>query len=60
LRDLRLDHAYAELSRSTRTGCTVTEVAMAAGFTHLSKFAAYYKARFGESPSDTARRGYVD
>lgn len=60
LRDLRLDHANGELVRSTRTGQTVTEIAMAAGFTHLSKFSAYYKARFGESPSETARRGYVD
>ncbi len=35
---------------------TVSSIAMATGFPHLGRFAALYKERFGESPSDTLRR----
>jgi len=60
LRDLRLDHAREELLKSSRTNRSVTDIATAFGFMHLSKFAKYYKIRFGEAPSETARRGWLN
>jgi AraC-like DNA-binding protein len=36
---------------------TVTAVALSCGFEHLGRFSAGYRARFGESPSETLRRG---
>ncbi|MBP0491179.1 AraC family transcriptional regulator [Pararoseomonas indoligenes] len=54
LRDLRLDRARARLRAG---GEGVTEAALAVGFTHLSRFAGDYVARFGERPSETLRRG---
>jgi len=35
----------------------VTQVAVRLGFYELGRFAGEYRAAFGESPSDTARRG---
>jgi AraC-like DNA-binding protein len=35
---------------------SVTVIAMACGFTHMSRFALEYRRRFGERPSDTLRR----
>ncbi|AKF08285.1 AraC family transcriptional regulator [Sandaracinus amylolyticus] len=35
---------------------SVTDVALACGFVHLGRFSVEYRARFGESPSDTRRR----
>jgi hypothetical protein len=34
----------------------VTAIAMACGFTHMSRFALEYRQHFGERPSDTLRR----
>ena len=34
---------------------SVTVIAMACGFTHMSRFALEYRHRFGERPSDTLR-----
>jgi AraC-like DNA-binding protein len=34
----------------------VSDVALRSGFSHLARFAARYKARYGESPSQTRRR----
>jgi len=45
-----------KLARSLLTsggGLTVTEVALASGFTHLSDFARSYKIAFGETPRET-------
>lgn len=39
-----------------RRELSVTEVAMAHGFTHGGRFARYYKARFGELPHQTNAR----
>jgi AraC-like DNA-binding protein len=36
---------------------TVTSAALHFGFSHLSRFSAFYHAEFGESPSITLRRG---
>jgi AraC-like DNA-binding protein len=40
-----------------RDGETVTDIATAWGFYHLGRFALEYSQRFGESPSQTRRRG---
>jgi AraC-like DNA-binding protein len=53
LRDLRLEIARKELERSQRTGGTVSQAALSAGFNNLSQFSRIYKARFGETPSAT-------
>ncbi|GAA1620833.1 AraC family transcriptional regulator [Actinoplanes couchii] len=55
LRRLRLDEVHAELSRSDPGRTTVSEVAYRWGFTHLSRFAGAYRARFGRTPSQTLR-----
>lgn len=56
LKNLRLDHAHADLM-----GCAgknnVAGVALRWGFAHLGRFSVDYKARFGESPSQTLRGG---
>lgn len=52
----RLNESRRRLLLSQRTGQTVTEVAMETGITHLSRFAAYYRKLFAETPSETARR----
>ncbi|MBS0451420.1 MAG: AraC family transcriptional regulator [Proteobacteria bacterium] len=54
LRELRLDKVRAELCASAGLGAGgVREVAQKYGFLHLGHFAAQYKARFGERPSET-------
>ena len=60
LKKLRLDLARDTLLSAARTGASVTDVAMAVGFIHLSRFSSEYKARFGESPSATRSRGPLD
>jgi AraC-like DNA-binding protein len=62
LRDLRLDRVRAELSCQAgaprwQGAPKVAEIAGRYGFFHLGHFAAHYRARFGEPPSETARRG---
>ncbi|WP_264933621.1 helix-turn-helix domain-containing protein [Streptomyces sp. A012304] len=53
LRNVRLGRVHAELL----TGATgVTEVAGRWGFTHLSRFSAAYRRRFGAAPSETLAR----
>ena len=52
LRQARLDAVRRQLQRG---GLNVTEVAQAHGFEHLGRFSSYYRARFGELPSKTAR-----
>ena len=53
LRNLRLDRAHRLLLSAPHLG--VTRIALDCGFSHLGKFAAAYRARFGEAPSATAR-----
>lgn len=52
LRQRRLDAARQALLADPER--SVTEVALECGFTHLGRFSAYYRERFGELPSDTA------
>jgi AraC-like DNA-binding protein len=57
LRHRRLEHARDELlNLDPSTGAKVIDVALRCGFTHPSRFAAAYRARFGEPPSTTLRR----
>lgn len=56
LRDYRLAMSRAALKQARAAGRSVTEIALACGFTHMSKFTAQYKARFGETPSQTRRQ----
>lgn len=48
LRNLRLDAAHAQFV--ARPEASVAEVALAFGFGHPGRFAAYYKQRFGRLP----------
>jgi len=57
LRNRRLLLSREELLRADPCNRNVTAVAMDCGFTHLSKFASLFKARFGECPSETLKRG---
>ena len=50
LRTVRLDHCRRVLSEGRGT---VTDVAQECGFTHLGRFSAAYRERFGELPSQT-------
>jgi AraC-like DNA-binding protein len=57
LRDRRLERVREELTDAdTGDGVTVTAVAQRWGFTHLGTFAALYRKRWGESPSQTLQR----
>ena len=55
MRKIRLARARLELEHG-RTQQTVTEVAVASGFSQLGRFAGAYRAAFGETPSATLRR----
>lgn len=52
LREVRLDRVREDLL-SARSGETVTQIATRWGFTHLARFSAQYRTRFGELPSET-------
>lgn len=56
LQDIRLAHLHARL-RAAQPCERVIDIAFDLGFTHPSRMASAYRARFGESPSDTLRRG---
>ncbi|MBU6529616.1 helix-turn-helix transcriptional regulator [Streptomyces mayonensis] len=53
VREQRLRHVHEELCTSGRS---VTDVAFAWGFTHLGRFSAVYRKRYGVLPSDTVRK----
>ncbi len=54
LRALRLARAHADL-QNPKSGDTVTTIATRWGFLHFGRFAALYRARYGQSPSETLR-----
>jgi transcriptional regulator GlxA family with amidase domain len=56
LRIVRLKRIRAELQSAT-PGEKITDIAYKWGIAHLGRFAAEYRARFGEPPSETLRRG---
>jgi AraC-like DNA-binding protein len=55
LRHVRLDAARRELVAAD-DDTLVADVARRWGFANLGRFAAHYRARFGENPGDTLRR----
>lgn len=56
LKNRRLERARADLADTAPdSGITVTDIASRWGFAHLGRFAVTYRARFGESPSQTLR-----
>jgi AraC-like DNA-binding protein len=56
LKNARLERARYDLADArANSGVSVTGVALRWGFTHLGRFATTYRARFGESPSQTLR-----
>jgi len=57
LRAVRLELTRVELARARRNGGSVASIAHLCGFGHLGRFAADYKAHFGESPSQTDLHG---
>jgi AraC-like DNA-binding protein len=57
LRDVRLTRVHEELAASDPARCTVTTVATRWGFLHQGRFAAAYRARYGQAPSVTLRGG---
>lgn len=55
LRNVRLERVRAELIDADGNSDTVADIALRWGFTHLSRFAATYRATYGESPAITLR-----
>lgn len=55
LRDLRLAGAHRALVESSTDSTTVTAVAYQWGFTHLGRFSAAYRSKYGVAPSRTLR-----
>lgn len=55
VREVRLERVHEELRAGDPDGLSVGEVAWRWGFTHPGRFAAQYRARFGETPSRTLR-----
>jgi len=55
LQRVRLDRARAALLAGDPARITVATIAHRWGFAHLGRFASIYRARFGESPSESLR-----
>ena len=55
LLDIRLEHLKARLLNA-HPGERITDIAFDLGFTHLSRMASVYRAKFGECPSVTLRK----
>ncbi len=56
LRRERLRLAHDILTTAKGASVSVTTVATDCGFNHFSRFSSYYKARYGELPSETLAR----
>lgn len=59
VRGLQLDRVHDSLRKAhlTQRGVQVTDIAMENGFTHMGRFAGYYKKRFGNTPTQTLKGG---
>jgi transcriptional regulator GlxA family with amidase domain len=53
---VRLQRAHTALRDSNPAETTVQAVALSLGLLHQGRFAANYRALFGETPSETLRR----
>jgi AraC-like DNA-binding protein len=56
LRHLRLARVHENLRQADPALQTVTDIAYRYGFTHMGRFAAQYRARYGVAPRETLRR----
>lgn len=56
LREQRLRLAHRRLRHAAVESGQIAEIALACGFTHLGRFAAYYRDKYGERPSATLAR----
>jgi AraC-like DNA-binding protein len=48
-----------ESCRHSFLDATVSRMAAGIGFTHLARFAGYYKDQYGESPSQTLKSSVI-
>jgi AraC-like DNA-binding protein len=55
LKHMRLDGARAALRKAGPLRRSVTEIALASGYTSVSRFCRDYRVRFGETPTATMR-----
>jgi AraC-like DNA-binding protein len=55
LRDVRLERVHADLLEAAWESATVAQIARRWGFLYLGRFAATYREKFGETPSETLR-----
>jgi anti-anti-sigma factor len=60
LRQVRLEHAHAQLLDSDPGRTTVSAVAARWHFTNASRFAAYYRAAYGVPPTQTLRQQHAE
>jgi AraC-like DNA-binding protein len=56
LREIRLGLVHDRLQRADSGDETVAALAFECGFTHLGRFAAWYRDRYGVPPAETLRR----
>lgn len=56
LKDIRLQLVHDELKERNPSETSVTDIALKYGFSHFGNFAAGYRERFGELPSDTLKK----
>ena len=56
LRDVRLSKLHGLLRDAHADQCTVATLTYSVGFTHLSRTAQLYRAKYGESPAQTLKR----
>lgn len=53
IKSTRLNNANRELKKAHPSECTVTQIAMQNGFSHLGRFSIEFHNRFGQSPRHT-------
>jgi AraC-like DNA-binding protein len=58
VREVRLRHAHSDLRSADPSHSTVASIAHRWGFTHVGRFAAVHKAKYGESPMHTLRAAH--
>jgi transcriptional regulator GlxA family with amidase domain len=59
LRHRRLCSIHSALREGDPTGTTIAEIALQHGFLNLGRFSGYYRALFGEYPSETFSHSWL-